>query len=143
MTPPRVDAILDRSGHTAVAGVQEPTYSGATADEVYEVQVGLVGWMLDRADGAGRVRALRDLSATVDAHEPGPGFCSAPRPGSSSPSPVVPAVTLERAATIRAAGTRAVAGPGVWKASCPGSGWVAPGRYRSHRCRGGAVADAK
>jgi hypothetical protein len=42
---------------------------GAHADDAYRFASGLLGWMLEGLDGAGRTRALEALRATVAAHE--------------------------------------------------------------------------
>jgi len=42
---------------------------GHDADDAYRFVLGLLGWMLDGLDDAGRARALDGLRSTVTAHE--------------------------------------------------------------------------
>ena len=63
-------AILSGAGYTdiAIKGLEEPMYFGSSPDQAYEFTLGLLGWMLDGLDPAGRARAREALRSTIDAH---------------------------------------------------------------------------
>ena len=48
---------------------------GADAEDALAFVLGMMGWMLHGLDDAGRGRALRNLRATVDAHDTGHRVC--------------------------------------------------------------------
>ena len=50
-------------------GTTAPMWFGHDADDAYQLVSGLLGWMLDGLDDAGRARALDGLRATIAAHE--------------------------------------------------------------------------
>jgi SAM-dependent methyltransferase len=68
--PQRVRVVLSSAGYTGVdlGAVEAAMWFGADAADAQQFIVGLVGWMLEGLDEAGRRRALDDLRATVDAH---------------------------------------------------------------------------
>jgi SAM-dependent methyltransferase len=73
--PDRVRRTLTRAGFADVQfdGLSAPMYFGTDADDAYQFLLGLLGWMLEGLDEAGRARALRTLRATLAAHDIGRG----------------------------------------------------------------------
>jgi SAM-dependent methyltransferase len=73
--PDRVRAVLTSAGFTDVAldAMSAPMWFGTDADDAYRFVLGLLGWMLDGLDGAGRTRALDALRATTAAHQTAEG----------------------------------------------------------------------
>jgi SAM-dependent methyltransferase len=68
--PERVRVVLSSAGYTGIEldAVEAGMWFGTDAADAQRFIVGLVGWMLEGLDEAGRRRALDDLKATVDAH---------------------------------------------------------------------------
>jgi hypothetical protein len=68
--PERVRTVLSSAGFTGVEleAVEAGMWFGTDAADAQRFILGLVGWMLEGLDEAGRRRALDDLQATVDAH---------------------------------------------------------------------------
>jgi SAM-dependent methyltransferase len=68
--PSRVRSLLTASGFADVAleAVEAPMWFGADADDAQRFAVGLLDWMLEGLDEAGRARALDDLRTTLAAH---------------------------------------------------------------------------
>ena len=75
--PEAARAVLAAAGFTRITidGLRRPMWFGADAEDALAFVLGLMGWMLDGLDDAGRSRALRNLRATVNAHEGGHGVC--------------------------------------------------------------------
>ena len=75
--PGAVKAVLATAGFTDVelAGLRQPMWFGSDADNAHAFVLGLLGWMLQGLDDAGRGRALGDLRASVTAHDTGHGVC--------------------------------------------------------------------
>lgn len=73
--PHRVRAVLSTAGYADVdlEDVNEPMWFGGDADDAHRLISGLLGWMLEGLDEAGRRRALDALHATVAAHETAAG----------------------------------------------------------------------
>jgi SAM-dependent methyltransferase len=73
--PSRVRDVLGRAGFTGIEldGASTGMWFGADADDAYRFVLGLLGWMLEGLDDAGRARALDDLRATIAAHQTGDG----------------------------------------------------------------------
>jgi SAM-dependent methyltransferase len=73
--PERVRSILNTAGFTGVQfeGLSAPMYFGADASDAHGFVLGLLGWMLDGLDEAGRERALEALRTTLAAHDGGDG----------------------------------------------------------------------
>ncbi|MFG2335326.1 class I SAM-dependent methyltransferase [Streptomyces yangpuensis] len=73
--PDRVRTVLGAAGFTDV--LLEPhgeaMWFGEDAADAERFTLGLLGWMLDGLDEAGRRRAVDDLRATLTAHETGDG----------------------------------------------------------------------
>ncbi len=69
--PAVIHRVLDAAGYTEIAidGHEEPMWFGDDADDAYDVQSGLLAWMLDGLDDAGRGGALDALRATIEAHQ--------------------------------------------------------------------------
>jgi SAM-dependent methyltransferase len=69
--PERVRAILEAAGFSEIErrGMTAGMWFGHDADDAYRFVLGLLGWMLDGLDDAGRGRALDALRSTVTAHE--------------------------------------------------------------------------
>lgn len=69
--PDRVRAILAAAGFADVAldGVTATMWFGADADDAHRFVLGMLGWMLEGLDDAGRTAALDALRATVGAHQ--------------------------------------------------------------------------
>jgi SAM-dependent methyltransferase len=68
--PDRVRSILSASGFEAVelTGSEAAMWFGTDADDAHRFVLGLLGWMLEGLDGAGRARALDALHRTMAAH---------------------------------------------------------------------------
>ena len=54
-------------------GTTAPMWFGHDADDAYQLVAGLLGWMLEGLDDAGRAQALDELHATIAAHETADG----------------------------------------------------------------------
>jgi SAM-dependent methyltransferase len=69
--PDAVRNILGQAGFRDVelAGFEEPMHFGANAEGAHQFVLGLMGWMLQGLDEAGRTRALDALRATLTAHQ--------------------------------------------------------------------------
>ena len=69
--PDRARARLTAAGFQDVAfeGLREPMGFGPDSDAAYDFIVGLLGWMLDGLDDAGRADALGALRTTLGAHK--------------------------------------------------------------------------
>jgi SAM-dependent methyltransferase len=69
--PERVRAILKAAGFSEIEhrGMTAGMWFGHDADDAYRFVLGLLGWMLDRLDEAGRARALDGLRSTVTTHQ--------------------------------------------------------------------------
>ena len=69
--PDRVRAVLTAAGFADVEleAVHEPMWFGRDADGAHRLISGLLGWMLEGLDQAGRRRALDALHVTMAAHE--------------------------------------------------------------------------
>jgi SAM-dependent methyltransferase len=72
--PARVRALLAQAGFADIAltSPSEPVWFGANPDEAHRFLTGLLGWMLDGLDTAGKARALDTLHTVLAAHA-GPG----------------------------------------------------------------------
>lgn len=68
--PARVRALLAAAGfdNTAMEGVEAPMWFGVDAADAHRFVIGLMGWMLEGHDDAGRARALDNLAATMASH---------------------------------------------------------------------------
>jgi SAM-dependent methyltransferase len=73
--PDQVHAVLSSAGFAGIGfeGLSAPMRFGANAGEAFEFVIGLMGWMLQGLDAAGRDRALADLGGTISGHETGSG----------------------------------------------------------------------
>lgn len=69
--PEVIRSILTRAGYAGIAvePMREPMWFGADVEDAFHFVTGLLGWMLDGLDGAGRKRALGVLRETLAAHE--------------------------------------------------------------------------
>ena len=69
--PDRVRTILSAAGFVDVDldGMNAGMWFGTDADDAYRFVLGLLGWMLEGLDDAGRSRALDALRSTTAAHE--------------------------------------------------------------------------
>jgi SAM-dependent methyltransferase len=69
--PERVRAILSAAGFTSIEldPANEGMWFGDDADDAYAFVLGLLGWMLEGLDDAGRHRARDALRSTMAAHE--------------------------------------------------------------------------
>jgi len=69
--PDVINHVLTSAGYTdfALDDRPAPMRFGDNADDAYQLVLGLLGWMLDGLDDAGRARAQDALRATIDAHE--------------------------------------------------------------------------
>jgi SAM-dependent methyltransferase len=87
--PTETGGVLSAAGYTdvVVREARAPMWFGADADRAYGFTLGLLGWMLDGLDPAGRDQAQRALRSTIETHTGPPASPSAPRPGSSPPAP--------------------------------------------------------
>jgi SAM-dependent methyltransferase len=68
--PGRVRATVYRAGFRSVTevGMTEPMCFGPDPDSAHDLVLGLLGWMLQGLDDAGRARAVDALRATLEAH---------------------------------------------------------------------------
>lgn len=73
--PEMVKAVLAAAGfsHIELDGLREPMWFGSDAGDACDFVRGLMGWMLQGLDEAGRDRALGNLRATLSAHDTGHG----------------------------------------------------------------------
>jgi SAM-dependent methyltransferase len=73
--PEEVRAVLAAAGFTRIEldGMQQPMWFGSDAEDAHAFVLGLMGWMLHGLDAGGRSRALRNLRATLNAHNTGHG----------------------------------------------------------------------
>jgi SAM-dependent methyltransferase len=69
--PHRIRALLGTAGFTDVEldGMSTGMWLGNDADDAHRFVLGLMGWMLEGLDDAGRARAIDGLRATMTAHE--------------------------------------------------------------------------
>jgi SAM-dependent methyltransferase len=76
--PDQVSAVLSSTGFVGIGfeGLSAPMCFGARAGDAFDLVVGLMGWMLEGLDSAGRDRALADLRETMSRHQTeGRGVC--------------------------------------------------------------------
>jgi len=75
--PAQLRALLTEAGYTAVTvdGTAAPMWFGEDADDAFDLVFGLLGWMLEGLDDAGRARAEAALRASIAAHETADGVC--------------------------------------------------------------------
>jgi SAM-dependent methyltransferase len=68
--PAQVGAVLSSAGlvDEGFEGLSAPMRLGRNADDAFDFVVGLMGWMLQDLDAAGRDRALDDLRETISRH---------------------------------------------------------------------------
>ena len=73
--PSRVRTALTAGGFTNIEleGTTAGMWFGHDADDAHRFVLGLMGWMLEGLDDAGRTRAIDELRATMAAHETGGG----------------------------------------------------------------------
>jgi SAM-dependent methyltransferase len=73
--PEGVRAVLAAAGFSNIEleGLAEPMWFGSNAEDAHAFVLGLMGWMLQGLDNAGRDRALGNLRATLSAHDTGRG----------------------------------------------------------------------
>jgi SAM-dependent methyltransferase len=73
--PDGVRAVLTSSGftHIRLEGLREPMWFGSNTEDAHTFVLGLMGWMLQGLDDAGRDRASDNLRATLSAHDNGRG----------------------------------------------------------------------
>ena len=69
--PDRVRSVLTSAGFADVEleGTSAGMWFGTDADDAHQFVLGLMGWMLEGLDDAGRARAIDALRATMAAHE--------------------------------------------------------------------------
>ena len=69
--PDRVRTLLTNAGFTDIEldGMTAGMWFGNDADDAHRFVLGLMGWMLEGLDDAGRARAIDALHATMAAHE--------------------------------------------------------------------------
>jgi hypothetical protein len=69
--PDRVRAVLSSAGFVDIGleGLAAPMRFGASAGVAFDFVIGLMGWMLQGLDSAGRDRALDNLRDTIGRHE--------------------------------------------------------------------------
>jgi SAM-dependent methyltransferase len=69
--PETVRALLTHAGYTDIAldGTAAGMWFGTDADDAHRFVLGLMGWMLEGLDDAGRARAADALHATMTEHE--------------------------------------------------------------------------
>jgi SAM-dependent methyltransferase len=74
--PGRTRTLLAAAGFSDVTldALHEPMWFGSDPDDARRFVLGLMGWMLDGLDGAGRRRALDALSAAVTVHADSDGI---------------------------------------------------------------------
>jgi SAM-dependent methyltransferase len=68
--PDRVRSVLTTAGFTGVEldGTTAGMWFGSDADDAHRFVLGMMGWMLEGVDDAGRARAIDALHATMAAH---------------------------------------------------------------------------
>jgi SAM-dependent methyltransferase len=68
--PDVIRSVLTQAGYADidVEGMTAPMWFGNDTDDAYELVAGLLGWMLEGLDEAGRSRALDDLRASIATH---------------------------------------------------------------------------
>jgi ubiquinone/menaquinone biosynthesis C-methylase UbiE len=68
--PEVIRSVVDAAGYTdlTLEDHREPMWFGADADDAYALVLGLLGWMLEGLDDAGRAAAQDALRATIDTH---------------------------------------------------------------------------
>jgi SAM-dependent methyltransferase len=73
--PDAVRAVLAAAGFADVEleGLRQPIWFGSNAEDAYAFVVGLMAWMLQGLNDAGRAQALANLLATLSAHDTGHG----------------------------------------------------------------------
>ena len=73
--PGRVRSLLTHAGFAGVRldGTRAGLWFGHDADDAHQFALGLMGWMLQGLDDAGRARAIAALHATMAAHETSDG----------------------------------------------------------------------
>ncbi|HWC37017.1 MAG TPA: class I SAM-dependent methyltransferase, partial [Acidimicrobiales bacterium] len=73
--PNGVRTLLTTAGftHVELEGRHEPMWFGSNAEDAHTFVLGLMGWMLQGLDDAGRHRAIDNLGATLTAHDTGRG----------------------------------------------------------------------
>jgi len=73
--PDRVRGILSSAGFGRIEldGSTADMWFGSNADDAQRFVLGLMGWMLDGLDDAGRARAIDGLRTTLTAHESSDG----------------------------------------------------------------------
>ena len=73
--PDAVRAVLAAAGFADVElqALRQPIWFGSNAEDAHAFVVGLMGWMLEGLNAAGRDRALANLFATLSAHDTGRG----------------------------------------------------------------------
>jgi len=73
--PDRVNSVITAAGFADIEleGITAGMWFGNDADDAHRFVLGLMGWMLEGLDDAGRGRAVENLHATLAAHETGDG----------------------------------------------------------------------
>jgi hypothetical protein len=73
--PDYVRAVLAAAGFAdlELEGLRQPIWFGSNAEDAHAFVVGLMGWMLEGLNAAGRDHALANLLATLSAHDTGRG----------------------------------------------------------------------
>jgi SAM-dependent methyltransferase len=73
--PDQVRAVLSSAGFVDIGfeGLSAPMRFGASAGDAFDFVVGLLGWMLQGPDAAGRDRALASLRDTISRHQTSSG----------------------------------------------------------------------
>jgi ubiquinone/menaquinone biosynthesis C-methylase UbiE len=68
--PDRVRGLLTEAGFTGISldAMSAGVWFGNDADDAHQFALGLLGWMLEGLDAAGRARAIQELHATMAAH---------------------------------------------------------------------------
>jgi SAM-dependent methyltransferase len=87
--PDRVRAVLAPAGFTDIdfQAIEAPMWFGTDADDAQRFVLGLLGWMLEGIDDAGRARARDDLRSTLDDTPHPTASRSGRRRGRSPPRP--------------------------------------------------------
>jgi SAM-dependent methyltransferase len=69
--PDQVQAVLSSAGFADLGfeGLSAPMHFGASVDAAFDFVAGLMGWMLQGLDVAGRERALANLAETIRRHQ--------------------------------------------------------------------------
>jgi len=73
--PERVNSVITAAGFADIEleGITAGMWFGNDPDDAHRFVLGLMGWMLEGLDDAGRGRAVENLHATLAAHETGDG----------------------------------------------------------------------